>query len=182
MPLRAGLRAPYTPRIAARRGAWALEHMCHRGPSSTPRSVASIRAIRTSSSPATQRAYTRSCISTLCPAQAAISVGGTPELRRHVMPECRRSYGSLVPDRSMCVVAACDLRRGSDVRIGDPAVHLADRPGLLPNPFHHQGASVLCCSQPQRGVIVDLHPGPGVRSARPPAPDVETVVIGEEDD
>ena len=35
-------------------------------------------------------------------------------------------------------------------------IHLADRPGPLPNPFHHQGAGVLCCSQPQRGVIVDL--------------------------
>src|SRR6266699_5947702 len=60
-------------------------------------------------------------------------------------------------------------------------VHLADGPGLLPDPFHHQGASVLCGSQPQRGVIVDPYPGTGVRSARPSAPGVETVVICEED-
>ena len=41
-----------------------------------------IREIHTSSSPATHRAQTCSSISTLCPAQAAISVGGTPEFSR----------------------------------------------------------------------------------------------------
>jgi hypothetical protein len=30
-----------------------------------------------------------------------------------------------------------------------------------PRPFHHQGASVFCGSQPQRGVNADLHPQTG---------------------
>jgi len=56
------------------------------------RSVASILAIHTSSQPATQRAWTRISISTLCPAHAAISVAGTPEFSRQVIPEWRRSW------------------------------------------------------------------------------------------
>lgn len=55
------------------------------------RREASIRVIQTSSSPTTQRAQTRISTSTLCPAQAATSVAGTPELSRHVTPECLRS-------------------------------------------------------------------------------------------
>jgi hypothetical protein len=50
-----------------------------------------MRAIHTSSIPAAQRAQTRSSIPALCPAHAAIPVGGTPEFSRQVIPEWRRS-------------------------------------------------------------------------------------------
>ena len=61
-------------------------------------------------------------------------------------------------------------------------VYLTAWPGTLPDLFHHQGTGILRGRQSQRGVIVDLQPGTGVRGARPPIPGVEPVIICEQDD
>jgi hypothetical protein len=66
--------------------------------------------------PATHLAYVRISTSTLCPAQAATSVGGTPELSRHVTPEWRRSYGRLSSGVAACAGVSHSARVAFQIR------------------------------------------------------------------
>src|SRR6266705_2860397 len=61
-------------------------------------------------------------------------------------------------------------------------VDVALRPGLLPDRLHHHGTGIFLPGDPQRGVIVDPHPGAAVRDPGPPVPGIQPVVVSEQDD
>jgi len=52
-------------------------------------------------------------------------------------------------------------------------------PGLLPECLDHHGTRICLPGQPQRDVVVDLHPGAAVHDPRPPVPGAQPVIVSK---